>query len=469
MITRLDLQDRAVEWQLAEKVVEKDWVIGWLLWGIGRDEVLGSSWAFKGGTCLKKCFIETYRFSEDLDFTVLPDGPIDADAVAPLLERVLREIEEESGIQLLARPPLLKPRGPGSLQGKIYYRGLGGQQMEFSIKLDLLAEVVVRETVRREITHPYPDAWPDPATVLCYSLEGVFAEKIRAMGERGRPRDLFDIVTLHRREEFELRGPEIASILKDKCETKGVALPSPETVITEIARELLETEWENMLAHQLPALPPFTDYWSELENLFDWLNGTPLPREALTEMRVPSASSAVPFHVPPTIRSWGSGSVIERIRFAGVNRLLINLGYQGSRRPIEPYSLRESRDGNVLLFARRHTDGQIRAYRLDRIENIEVMNQSFTPVFRVEFSSSGRVSTPPIVGGSGFGSRPARSRRSSRAKYVVECQQCGREFERVKPDSSIRPHKDYKVTTVADAEDTSGRFKEKEGTSGVRS
>ncbi len=32
-------------------------------------------WVFKGGTCLKKCYIETYRFSEDLDFTVLPGGP----------------------------------------------------------------------------------------------------------------------------------------------------------------------------------------------------------------------------------------------------------------------------------------------------------------------------------------------------------------------------------------------------------
>jgi len=28
------------------------------------------SWAFKGGTCLKKCYFETYRFSEDLDFTL---------------------------------------------------------------------------------------------------------------------------------------------------------------------------------------------------------------------------------------------------------------------------------------------------------------------------------------------------------------------------------------------------------------
>jgi predicted nucleotidyltransferase component of viral defense system len=28
------------------------------------------SWVFKGGACLKKCYFETYRFSEDLDFSL---------------------------------------------------------------------------------------------------------------------------------------------------------------------------------------------------------------------------------------------------------------------------------------------------------------------------------------------------------------------------------------------------------------
>ena len=52
--------------------------LGWVLWGVGTDPLLQRTWVFKGGTCLKKCFIETYRFSEDLDFTVLDDGPIES-------------------------------------------------------------------------------------------------------------------------------------------------------------------------------------------------------------------------------------------------------------------------------------------------------------------------------------------------------------------------------------------------------
>jgi Nucleotidyl transferase AbiEii toxin, Type IV TA system len=43
-----------------------------------------------------------------------------------------------------------------------------------------------------------------PAEVRCYGFEELFAEKIRAMGERSRPRDLYDIVNLFRREDLRL-------------------------------------------------------------------------------------------------------------------------------------------------------------------------------------------------------------------------------------------------------------------------
>lgn len=85
MIPRAAIDQRVREWGLRHGVVEKDYVLGWLLWGIGRHPVLGQSWIFKGGTCLKKGYIETYRFSEDLDFTVVEGGPIAPADVEPLL------------------------------------------------------------------------------------------------------------------------------------------------------------------------------------------------------------------------------------------------------------------------------------------------------------------------------------------------------------------------------------------------
>jgi predicted nucleotidyltransferase component of viral defense system len=48
-----------------------------MLAGIYAHDELADGWIFKGGTCLKKCFFETYRFSEDLDFTLRDGAQLD--------------------------------------------------------------------------------------------------------------------------------------------------------------------------------------------------------------------------------------------------------------------------------------------------------------------------------------------------------------------------------------------------------
>lgn len=63
MISKREIIDAATIKGLNPHIIEKDYVLGWLLWGICNHEILGRTWLFKGGTCLKKCFFETYRFS----------------------------------------------------------------------------------------------------------------------------------------------------------------------------------------------------------------------------------------------------------------------------------------------------------------------------------------------------------------------------------------------------------------------
>ncbi|BCH19365.1 nucleotidyl transferase AbiEii/AbiGii toxin family protein [Mesorhizobium sp. L-2-11] len=66
MIEKREILAIAQQTSLTPHVVEKDYVLGWMLAGIYQHEDLVENWVFKGGTCLKKCFFETYRFSEDL-------------------------------------------------------------------------------------------------------------------------------------------------------------------------------------------------------------------------------------------------------------------------------------------------------------------------------------------------------------------------------------------------------------------
>jgi hypothetical protein len=89
------------------------------------------------------------------------------------------------------------------------------------------------------------------------------------------------------------------------------------------------------------------------------------------------------------IATWGFRVPIEAVRFAAVNHLLVELGDQESLRIIEPYSLRRTRAGDLLLFAIRSDDRVPTAYRVDRIESVRVLERPFTPAFRIEFSASG--------------------------------------------------------------------------------
>lgn len=386
MISRAALQVRAREWGLTEEVVEKDYVLGWLLWGIGSDPALREHWVFKGGTCLKKCFVETYRFSEDLDFTVLEDGPLTPDQLMPALAGMLDRVEQETGIVLSSRPPVVRMRPDGrSAEGRIYYRGPRGAPGEARVKLDLTYdETVVEEPVRRPIAHAYDEPLPGDGAVRCYAFVEVFAEKIRALGQRTRPRDLYDVVNLYRRADLREDRELVLGVLERKCAYKGLPLPTLEVVMAADRVGELRTDWQAMLAHQLPVLPPIDEFLATLEGVFDWLGGVEPPwLEAVPALREQLEPGWV---APATITRWPGGAPLEQIRFAGANHLLVELAYQGRTRLIEPYALRRSKAGKLLIYAIKTQTGEVRSYRVDKIQAVRVTNRSFVPRYAIELS-----------------------------------------------------------------------------------
>ena len=398
------LKNLAAQFLLREDIVEKDYLIGWVLWGIGTDPELGTKWVFKGGTCLKKCYIETYRFSEDLDFTVMPEGPVGSGQVLPILEQLLARVHDASGIDFSVRAPYLRERPNGlSAEGRIYYRGPRNAPMAASLKLDLSAEEkVVRPTVLRPIAHPYPDQLSDPGTARCYAFEELFAEKIRVMGERSRPRDLYDIIDLFWRQDLKAEPALIRTVLTEKCRVKGIPIPTLKTIQNPSRRAELEAEWANMLSHQLPALPPFEQFWGELPRLFDWLEGVagrkelpPIP----VEVEVEKTAVWVP---PPVVWTSGIGVPFEPIRFAAANHLCVELVYQKETGEIttpiiEPYSLRRTRSGDLLLHALKTPTRESKVYRIDRIQKVTVTTKPFVPKYRIEFSPAGPINAPPAI------------------------------------------------------------------------
>jgi len=330
------------------------------------------------------------------------------------------------------------------------------------VRLDLTDdERLVRDGERKRVHHPYSDEPEGGIHVLASCFEEVYAEKLRALAERERPRDLYDVIHLHRHDTGADRTA-VLEILRAKCEFKGIPLPTLERLKNSPDHAALRADWDQMLAHQLPQLPPFESFWNDLPAVFDWLREQPLPAQPPV-MGSKGFDIDATWRAPAMAASWAAQGItapLEIIRFAAANGLCVDLEYQDeggrvSSRTIEPYSLRRTKAGDLLLYAVRAQDGQDRSYRVDRILSARATRQTFTPRYLVELSAAGPVHVPDVTRASSATVRspfaPARASRTrstvgrsrpfGQARYVFQCPYCNKKFERSQYDANLNPHK----------------------------
>jgi len=469
MIPKSEILEIATSNNLSAHVIEKDYVLGWILSGINQHEI-GKTWVFKGGTCLKKCYFETYRFSEDLDFTLSNSAHINANFLQAAFVDISEWIYEQTGIEIptdrMDFDVYENPRGVMSCQGKLFYRGPASptspKQMP-RIKLDLsVDEVLVEPAVLNAVTHNYSDAPESGIHILCYNYAEVFAEKTRALAERTRPRDLYDVINFYRRPESESIASEVERILQDKCAFKSIEMPTYDALVSH--KEECAVGWKQQLSHQLQALPPFDAFWDELPAFFDWLYN-PASENVVPFTNIPAQQGSIASSGPIDLRNYGETSqqlgVLDKIRFAASNHLCVELQYRrkdGIEKSyiIEPYSLNETSAGNLLLHALKHGTRDIRAFRTDRILSVQVTERTFTPSYRIDLiprnvntSSLTSLHLPERAKNTSFSiPRSIRKTRSTKSswgntgpKYVYQCSICQKKFTRKKMDGRLNPHK----------------------------
>ncbi|MDQ3774030.1 MAG: nucleotidyl transferase AbiEii/AbiGii toxin family protein [Pseudomonadota bacterium] len=289
--------------------------------------------------------------------------------------------------------------------------------------------------------------------VNCYAYEEAFGEKVRALGERTRPLDLYDVVNLYRHGDSRPSAAVFRNVLEQKCAYKAIPLPTFEALGPH--RADLEAMWQSMLAHQLPLLPPVTDFWEALPEIFTWImSGAEAPQR--TPIEPGSGEIAIRSRVLPMAVPLRARSTLEIIRFAAANHLCVDLSYDAGVRRIEPYSLRQTADGNYVLHAIRSDSGEHRSYRVDRMRAASVTAQTFSPRYLVELTPS----DPLLVAsasrprtdlrpsrGEGRGPRTApKPRRAAASRrdgpvYVYRCSICRKSFQRKSMDGRLKPHK----------------------------
>ena len=411
MIPKAEVLRTAEETGLLATTIEKDYALGWVLFAVAQHREL-SRWIFKGGTCLKKCYFDTYRFSEDLDFTLPGDVPYETPAILGGLQAIARWVFQSTGIEVaedgIEVEEIQNKVGLTTFQARLTFRGPLGlaRQNRQRVKLDLTRhELLVTAAERREVFHGYSDL-PDPApTIRCYSLKELLVEKVRALLERsGRARDVYDVVNIGRNFSSDFNVTEARVIATRKFAFKGLPAPTSDLILGSIDPQVLAVDWNNALRHQLPVLPPPNEFLSALRDVLDWLFVPARPGVILAavpakaeEVLVPPVRFASPalglaravfpggMPVPANV----FGSRMDRIRFAARNRLLAQVNYHGVSRLVEPYSLRIPKTGNLLLYVYETQRGSrpgegIKAFKVDELGDVAVSNNSFQPRYLIE-------------------------------------------------------------------------------------
>jgi predicted nucleotidyltransferase component of viral defense system len=159
-------------------IAQKDYFLALVLELI-YDSPLKNKLIFKGGTALHHCYLSQKRFSEDIDFTSL-DNEISFEEVKEVIEEddtfVVDKVFESNYTIKIER---------------LKYEGLLGQNGSIKVEIDRHQNVVLPG---REIQ--YKNVWNIPVSPILMDGREILAEKLRAISQRARYRDFYDLYFL---------------------------------------------------------------------------------------------------------------------------------------------------------------------------------------------------------------------------------------------------------------------------------
>lgn len=268
MIPLTEVKSRATDEAVDEATIELDYVLGWLLLTMKDVAVLDRGLVFKGGTALRKIYAPTWRYSEDLDFTV--HGELSLDIATEAITNWCRVAASASGlaigpVAMDQRPP--RPGGRKNVTLKIPFVGpLEKKVRPRQIKLDVsFEERLLLEPQRHSLDAGFSDQHGRKATLLVYAIEEILAEKLRSLLQRREPRDLYDAWRLLVHGEVPIDTDVVARIFPDKCAARSVDGARLEEVIEDALSGKVAEDWQMRLAHQVRDLPRLDKVVRELK------------------------------------------------------------------------------------------------------------------------------------------------------------------------------------------------------------
>jgi predicted nucleotidyltransferase component of viral defense system len=252
--------------RIPEVVLERDYCLAWFLVGLSQS-ALRDVLAFKGGTALKRCYFGDYRFSEDLDFTLVTEASLET--ILTGLEEIFKDIQQKSGI-LIRYSHADRKSHQNSHTFYIAYEGPLPSMSIKEVKVDItINERLVQPLQSRPVLKGYKEYedLSEDATIQVYSLEEILSEKVAALTDRARnePRDLYDIWYLIEQEQMNLAS--IISEIIDKLEFRGRSLEGMSDDLSK-KEPRLKKLWDMRLASQMAELAHFEEVYRVVKRAF---------------------------------------------------------------------------------------------------------------------------------------------------------------------------------------------------------
>lgn len=444
MIDRQEIDAKAKEFEINPANVEKDYVFGWMLFGIFTASNLKDTIFLKGGNALRKGYMENTRFSSDLDFGI--PGDISQDTLLAEFNTVCDFIQEKAGVTFIKEENKVEEKFAASeapipglrvFEVRVYFKDFYGKSdhLKLKIAMDITRfDKVLLPIQTVGLIHPYSDAQSVACNIQCMKLEEIIATKLKCLLQRQHAPDLFDYVYTIR-----LLGGSI----------------NKEELVDAFVRKTIFGRNPHVLKNILHKTP--FDYFRQF-----WVKTIICSKQVIFEVEeaisffladLESLFSIYPDNGYAQFAYFGA-DVRMKIMEAGRSQTVLKIRYNGEDRTVEPYSLKylQRKDGvqREYLYVFNKSGGSnvpgIRCFVPENIQNIENTEDKFTPQYQIELSKAGEKPENPYLFDPNKPMRPVRTRtsifgRPSITKYVYQCSACGKQFTKTKMNGTLNAHK----------------------------
>ncbi|MDP2585934.1 MAG: nucleotidyl transferase AbiEii/AbiGii toxin family protein [Candidatus Levybacteria bacterium] len=452
MIQKEEIETKAKEFEIHISNVERDYVFGWILFGLFTISELKDTIFLKGGNALRKGYFENTRFSLDIDLGIPTD--IQQERLIEEVNKICDFIQEKAGITFVKEDNRIEEKFTATeapipdlrvYEVRVYFKDFYGKSDHIKIKISMditRFDKALLPIQKVKLIHPYSDAAEIACEIRCAKLEEIIATKLKCLLQRQHAPDLFDYVY-----SVKLLGGDLDKEEVVKTFIQKTIFSRNPHVVKEI---LCKTSFDYFKRLWSKTIVCAKKIIFEVDEAIDFFIAD---MEALFNIFPDNGFRQFAFF---------GADLRAPIMEAGRNQTLLKVRYNGADRMVEPYSLKylQRKDGaqREYFYVYNISGGSsppgVRCFVAENVQSIENTEEKFDPRFQIELSKAGEKPENPYLFDpnrptkaprrrAGTISRiSTRSRRPSYGpKYIYQCSSCGKKFYRKTQNSSIKPHK----------------------------